>query len=111
CNLRRQSSNHLRHLATKLLNTIRQDVAELSDQSANAIEGCSAFLDEALADAMHAEISLLLHRLDRHEAHVRPADRLTDCFRIVPIALAALAVGGNEFRCHQPYCVTGCPKT
>src|SRR5262249_40299773 len=38
-NLRRQSINQLRHLATKLLNTIRQDVAELGDQSANAIEG------------------------------------------------------------------------
>jgi hypothetical protein len=38
--------------SAKLLNAIGQDVAELGDQPANAIERCRAFLDEALADAM-----------------------------------------------------------
>src|SRR5215472_14667887 len=51
-NLRRQSINQLRHLAAKLLDTHRQYIAELGDQAPNAIEGCGAFLDEALADAV-----------------------------------------------------------
>ena len=51
---------------------------------------------------MHHQHRLLLIAFDRHEAHVRPAHRFADRFRIVRIVLAALAVRIDELRGHQP---------
>ena len=42
---------------------------------ADPIDDCCALLDESLANAMHAQLRLLLKTLDRHEAHVRTLDR------------------------------------
>ena len=48
-------------------------------------------LDESLAQAMHAQLRLLLEALDRHESHVRPLYRFADRRRIGGVVLATLA--------------------
>jgi transposase len=54
---------------------------------------------------VHHQHRLLLLALDRHEAHVRPSDRLADRLRVISVVLAALAVSHHVLRRHQLHCM------
>ena len=73
----------------------------LRQQSSNLIGLRGARLDESLPGPMQRQHGLLLGVLDRHEAHVRPAHRLTDGFGIGHVVLVRLDIGLDELRGHQ----------
>src|SRR5688572_3190360 len=50
---------------------------------------------------MQHQQRLLLRRLHRHEAHVRPAHRLADRFSVVAVVLPPFAIGCHELRRHS----------
>jgi esterase/lipase superfamily enzyme len=52
--------------------------------------------------AVQDQHALLLFALHRHKAHVRPRHRLADSLRIGRVVLAALEVGLDVARRHQP---------
>ena len=78
-----------------------QENPELGEQPANAIDGCGAFLDVALAHAMRREDGLLLGALDGNEAHVGPGAAFAGGLGIVTIVPGALATGRNEAGHHD----------
>jgi len=78
-----------------------QENPELGEQPANAIDGCGAFLDVALAHAMQREDGLLLGALDGNEAHVGPGAAFAGGLGIVTIVPGALATGRNEAGHHD----------
>jgi len=92
-----------RHLATHLDGTLREHVTELGEQSPQAVDRRGALLDEPLSRTVQAQVGLLLEALHRYEPHAGAADRLADRLGVVAVVLAALAVGRDEFRCHQPH--------
>jgi hypothetical protein len=88
---------------------LRQHDAQLREQATDAGERGGALLHKTLAGAVHQQLALLLKALDRHEAHVGPADGLADGCGIGRIVLAALAretVGDDEPGRHQAHGVT-----
>src|SRR6218665_12759 len=68
-------------------------------RSCDCMNSGSALFDIALAHAVHAQLSLLLQILDRHESHVGPLTRLTDGGRVRSVILAALTA--EAIRCHE----------
>jgi hypothetical protein len=68
--------------------------AELPEMAAQCIDEHGPLPDQQIAQAMMQERGLLSRRLLRHEAHARPAHRLTDRLCIRSISLAATVNGG-----------------
>ena len=96
----------LRRLAPNRSGLQGQHDAELGEQSAQAVNGGRAFLDETLAHAVHGQHRLLLDGLDRNEAHLRPARCFANGRGIMSIVLPALTahsirrdeLGGHDAR-------------
>jgi hypothetical protein len=65
-----------------------------------------AFFHIALAHPVQRDHRLLLDRLNRHKAHVRPRHRFTDRLGIVAVILAILPVRGNELGRHELHRMT-----
>jgi hypothetical protein len=70
--------------------------------SAQAIDQHGALAHQQFPRAMQDQHALLLFALHRHEAHVRPCHRLADRLGIGRVVLAALEVGLDVARRHQP---------
>jgi hypothetical protein len=83
-----------------------QHVAELGEQSANAIQHGGSLFNKSLSNSMKCQIRLLLDRLDGNETHIRSGYRLTDRLGIIAVVLPALAIRSHKFRCHQFHAVT-----
>ncbi len=95
-------SHSHRHKLRQPLDALWHDDSELRHVSAQAIDQHGALAHQQLASAMHDQHALLLFALHRHEAHVRPRHRLADRLRIGRVVLAALEVGLDVARRHQP---------
>ncbi len=67
-------------------------MAELAGIATDGIGQLRAIADQPVTYADQHQGRLLLSRLHRHEAHRRPAHRLTKRFRVRRIVLAALDV-------------------
>src|SRR4051812_6642766 len=79
--------------------------AELGQESPDHVDELGALADEEITRPMQRQRGLLLHRLDRYEAHGRSGDRLADRLRITGISLAPLHVGLDVGRRHQAHLV------
>src|SRR5215468_4578822 len=77
--------------------------AELPEQATNLVGLRSARLNEALAHTVERQYGLLFDAFDRHEAHVRSGDRLTDRLGIGDIVLVGFHIGLDELRGHQAH--------
>ena len=73
----------------QLTRSPREDQAKLGQEPADAVDAGGAVFLEPFAQPMHAQHALLLHRLDRDVAHLRPAGSLADRCRVVGVVLAA----------------------
>src|SRR5271166_794480 len=75
--------------------------AELARIAPDGVAQLRAITDQPVTDADQHQGRLLLSRLDRHEAHCRPAHRLAQRFRVRRIVLAALEVRLDQLRRDQ----------
>jgi hypothetical protein len=79
---------------------LRGDVAELGELAAHTVHQLRVLLDQQLPRPFETARRLLLDALDRHEAHVRTAERGADRRRVPRIGLVAaderLDVGGRD---------------
>ena len=67
--------------------------AAMPDAVAQRVDRHGALADQQVARPVQHQGALLGHALDRHEAHVRPRDRLGDRRRIGRVVLLPLHVG------------------
>ena len=95
-------------VAAHPLGAIGQHHTELGQHRAQPVDQRRALLDEALTHPMQGKQCLLLGTLDRYKTHVGPTHRLADRLGVVAVILAALPVGRDEHRGHQPH---GVPET
>jgi hypothetical protein len=98
------------NLVLGTVTTLGHDQAKFREQPPQLINERGALLDEARSHPMQAENGLLFIALDRHEAHAGPSHRLANGLGVVAVVLAALAVGGDEARGHDPDPVTEPPQ-
>jgi len=93
----------LRKLANENCRGASDPYTELGQQTASTVQQRGALHTVAAAGTMPGEHRLLIHRLDRHEAHVRLSHGGEDRLRIVAIVLGALAFAkrGDKFRRHE----------
>lgn len=79
---------------------LRQDDAELAQQTTDAVDRCGALDHEALPSAVHHQLRLLLFGLHWHESPGGSLHGLADC-RCVLATLAAHAVRRHQLGRHQ----------
>src|SRR6266446_3894585 len=79
-------------------------------QSTNLVDDCRATHHPALAHAMQGLHIQLVIRLDRHEAHRRPCDRLSNRLGIDVIALVRFYVRLHILRRYQSHLVSLFPQ-
>src|SRR5258706_8260188 len=79
-------------------------------QSTNLVDDCCATHHPALAHAVQGLQIQLVIGLDRHEAHRRPCDSLSDRLGIDIVALVRLHVGLHILRWSQPHLMSLFPQ-
>src|SRR5690606_25597416 len=89
------------------MDALRDNNAELREQTAYLVCLCSSGLDQTLSSTMHCQDGLLLNMFDRHKSHIRSAHRFTDCFRICHVMLVGLHVWFDKLGWHK---LDGMPK-
>jgi len=67
---------------------LRNIDAEFGQETRDHIDQLSALPDEEITSAMQRQRGLLLHRLDRDEAHGRPGHHLANRLRVPGVGLA-----------------------
>lgn len=76
----------------------RDDHAEFGQQPAQPVDQSRVVAHQAGATLVNHQYGLLLGRLDRHEAHARPARRLADRFGIIAVVLTRSALNPAQRR-------------
>jgi hypothetical protein len=74
---------------------------ELGGVAADHVGQLGALTDQPVAFSGEHQVSLLVRRFDRHEAHRRPACHLAQRLGIGGVVLATLDVGFGDLRCYQ----------
>jgi hypothetical protein len=81
----------------------RRDDPELGQIRADRIDGGGLLADQEMALAMKHQAALLLDRLDRNEAHIRPPDCFADRLRVGRVILLSLDIGLHVGRRYQTH--------
>src|SRR6266478_5875223 len=87
-----------------------QSYASFEQQSTNLVDDCRATHHPALAHAVQGLHIQLVISLDRHEAHCRPCDRLSNRLGIDVIALVRFYVRLHILRRYQSHLVSLFPQ-
>lgn len=88
-----------------VLNALCQHDAELGQLGADHVDQLGPLANQKIPRPMQRQHRLLFGRLDRHEPHRRPAHGFGDRLRITRVRLAALDIGLDVARRHQPHLV------
>ena len=99
----------LAHAAMQLVHppdALARHDAELAKQTARGVDRCRPLPHQQRPNSVSCQDALLLARLDRDEAHVRPAHRLADRLGVGSIGLVTLDVGLDVLRRDQAHGVT-----
>jgi hypothetical protein len=71
-----------RRQRAQVLDAARHHEPVLCKQAADLVDLRGAQLHQSLADSVHRQNGLLIHRFDWNELHARPRDRFTDRLRV-----------------------------
>src|SRR5882724_4854683 len=91
--------------------SLSQSNATFEQQSTNLVDDCRATHHPTLAHAMQGLHIQLLISLDRHKAHRRPCDSLSDRLGIDIVALVCLHVRLHILRWNQPHFMSLFPQS
>jgi len=90
-----------RNRRTQMPQFLGRNQSVFSHQAADLVAFRLALIAQLKAHPVYGLNVLLLYRLHRHEAHVRPAHRFADRLRIIGVVLVALHIRLHELRRNQ----------
>ena len=108
---------HVAQNGLQLARAFREHQAELGQEPPDAVDAGGAVFLEPLAQPVHAQHALLLDRLDRDVAHLRPRGCFADRCGIVGVVLAARTFHAvrldqlrrDDARVQAEHCQLSCP--